>query len=108
VVTIDLALDFRVLNAVEWVADPHAGARAYNAELIKQGNRPMDDLYPFAMGEARAIIRSLLDVIGVRDHGPTRFDCEWALAHPYVDDDAGEIEFDDGDLLDGLRAEVAS
>lgn len=69
-------------RAIEFLADPRAEARAYAAE-----HSSPDSEYPYALGCALGTIGSLLDSLGYGDHGPDRFDCEWALTHPWNDDE---------------------
>lgn len=77
--------DSRAATAIEFVfGDTFVNARKY----AEQTGMTSLDLYAYALGEAKAIIRSLLESLGYCDHGPDRFDCEWALAHPELSEAA--------------------
>jgi hypothetical protein len=78
----------RVAAAIEFLNDPTARGRQYQADLVAEGaTAGYDATYPYSLGTAQSLIEGLLDACGYPDHGPDRFDCEWSVTHPYVEDD---------------------
>lgn len=77
--------DAAASDAIQFLADPTKTGRDYAATL--PDNYPINAVYPYSLGTAQAIIARLLDTLGYPEHGPDRFDCEWALTHPFEDDD---------------------
>jgi hypothetical protein len=78
----------RVAAALEFLKDPTAPGRRYQAELVAEGSDAgCDATYPYSLGTAESLLDGLLDACGYPVHGPDRFDCQRALEHPYVEDE---------------------